>query len=507
MNIQEAKQEIINTVRVYMSKNKEGLYRIPLIHQRPILLMGVPGIGKTAIVEQAANECKVGLLSYTITHHTRQSAVGLPVVEKRMYDGQEASITEYTMSEIVASIYDYMENTGYKEGILFIDEINCVSETLAPTMLQLLQRKTFGNHKIPNGWIIVAAGNPPEYNKSVREFDIVTLDRVKKIEIDVEYEPWRRYAIEKSLHGAIRTYLDGKSQNFYYIEQNPEEKIFVTARGWEDLSAVLKEYEYLGIKVDENLIKQYIQWDEIARDFAAFYELYCAYEKQYGNELQKIISGEKGIENMDGCTLDEQLTITNLMISKLLNKVMETKEDSERIHRLVRESSLLSAYIDKQHTDDYTGMMIRYFDEKERIRTVKVQTELLSEKEAIIERNTYGRIRKKLLELKKAGIGTWKDAKKSMQMQELFQTETVQKQEKKCADSINDTLGWIKEMFGTGTAFITALECITNHSGCMELIQFYGCDAYTEHCQMLAIKNREQELLKKIKVLQTTPVF
>ncbi len=87
------------------------------------------------------------------------------------------------MSEIISAVYEKMEETGQQEGILFIDEINCVSETLAPTMLQFLQCKTFGNQQVPEGWIIVAAGNPPEYNKSVREFDIVTLDRVKKIEI------------------------------------------------------------------------------------------------------------------------------------------------------------------------------------------------------------------------------------------------------------------------------------------------------------------------------------
>ena len=75
------------------------------------------------------------------------------------------------MSEIIASVYDKMEATGIREGILFIDEINCVSETLAPAMLQFLQCKTFGNQQVPSGWIIVAAGNPPEYNKSVRDFD------------------------------------------------------------------------------------------------------------------------------------------------------------------------------------------------------------------------------------------------------------------------------------------------------------------------------------------------
>ena len=75
------------------------------------------------------------------------------------------SVTEYTMSEIISSVYDKMEKTGLKEGILFIDEINCVSETLAPMMLQFLQGKTFGNQKVPEGWVIVTAGNPPEYNK------------------------------------------------------------------------------------------------------------------------------------------------------------------------------------------------------------------------------------------------------------------------------------------------------------------------------------------------------
>lgn len=161
-------------------KDEFGEYKIPAIRQRPVLLIGPPGVGKTQIMEQIARECEIGLVAYTITHHTRQSAVGLPFIEHKIYGGKEYSVTEYTMSEIIASVYDRIRETGLKEGILFIDEINCVSETLAPTMLQFLQCKTFGSHKVPEGWIIVAAGNPPEYNKSVREFDVVTLDRIKR---------------------------------------------------------------------------------------------------------------------------------------------------------------------------------------------------------------------------------------------------------------------------------------------------------------------------------------
>jgi hypothetical protein len=87
-----------------------------------------------------------------------------------------------------------MENTGLREGILFLDEINCVSETLAPMMLQFLQCKTFGNRALPEGWIIAAAGNPPEYNKSVRDFDVVTLDRVRRIDVEADFSVWKTYA-------------------------------------------------------------------------------------------------------------------------------------------------------------------------------------------------------------------------------------------------------------------------------------------------------------------------
>ena len=157
MNIKRAKEEIKNTIEAYLWKDSYGNYEIPSVRQRPVLLMGPPGVGKTQIMEQISREMEIGLVSYTITHHTRQSAIGLPYIVERQYGGREMSVTEYTMSEIVASVYLKIEKTGLRAGVLFIDDINCVSETLAPDMLQFLQCKTFGSHAIPQGWIIVSA--------------------------------------------------------------------------------------------------------------------------------------------------------------------------------------------------------------------------------------------------------------------------------------------------------------------------------------------------------------
>ena len=53
MNIKQAKQEIINTVQAYLTKDETGEYAIPVERQRPVLLIGPPGIGKTAIMDQS----------------------------------------------------------------------------------------------------------------------------------------------------------------------------------------------------------------------------------------------------------------------------------------------------------------------------------------------------------------------------------------------------------------------------------------------------------------------
>ncbi len=323
MNINKAKEEVKNAVRAYLEKDEAGQYEIPIERQRPILLMGPPGIGKTAIMEQIAHELGINLVAYTITHHTRQSAIGLPMISEKDYGGKKYSVTEYTMSEIIASVYDQVEKSGVKEGILFLDEINCVSETLAPTMLQFLQYKTFGSHRIPEGFIIVTAGNPPQYNKSVRDFDIVTLDRVRQINIEEDFDAWKDYAYRASVHGAIMAYLEIKKDNFYSIKTDVDGRSFVTARGWEDLSRVMKVHEKLGIAIDEDLAAQYLQNREIARDFATYYELYQRYNELY--KIPDILEGRfpEDKESLRKGSFDEKLSIIGLLTDRLMEEFRE----------------------------------------------------------------------------------------------------------------------------------------------------------------------------------------
>ncbi|MBO7096865.1 MAG: AAA family ATPase [Lachnospiraceae bacterium] len=335
MNIASAKQVIKDTVRIYLKKDEYGEYCIPTVRQRPIFMLGAPGIGKTAIMEQIASEMGIAFVSYSMTHHTRQSALGLPYITTKKFGDTEYSITEYTMSEIIASVYEAIDKRGVKEGILFLDEINCVSETLGPSMLQFLQYKTFGRHSLPEGWVIVTAGNPPEYNRSVREFDVATLDRMKVITVEPELKAWMEYARERSIHGAILAYLDVKKEDFYVMDMSPEGRAYVTARGWEDLSEMMKLSEEEKITIDETLISQYLRSERVAKDFAAYYDLYIKYKTDY--HIAEILEGrapESIYEKMNGASFDERLSVLSMLTESVSGDMKETLVEADAVRTL-----------------------------------------------------------------------------------------------------------------------------------------------------------------------------
>ena len=345
MNIQQAKEQIRRTVEIYLMKDGAGCYRIPIERQRPVFLIGAPGIGKTAIMAQIAREMNIGLVSYSMTHHTRQSALGLPFITKKKYGSETYDVSEYTMSEIIASVYECIEQSGRKEGILFLDEINCVSETLGPSMLQFLQYKTFGRHRVPDGWVVVTAGNPPEYNRSVHDFDIATLDRLKVINAEPDYDTWKKYAAAAGVHRAIRTYLDLKPEDFYGVETTLEGRNYVTARGWEDLSDAMYLYEEKGFPVDETLISQYICNSRISAGFASFYRLFRKYRNDY--RVAEIVRswGEEGgpdksaskqiLARAKKAPFDERVTLMGLLTESVLPEIR---------HEVVEENCLMALH-------------------------------------------------------------------------------------------------------------------------------------------------------------------
>lgn len=498
MNIKEAKEQIKNAMTAYFTKDGFGGYAIPIEKQRPVFLMGPPGIGKTAIMEQIASELGVGLISYSMTHHTRQSALGLPFIVQKNYGGREYDVSEYTMSEIIASVYDMMEETGLREGILFLDEINCVSETLAPSMLQFLQYKIFGRHRVPDGWIVVTAGNPPEYNNSVREFDIVTWDRLKRIDVEPDFGVWKEYAYLTNVHPAIISYLDVKHSDFYKIESTVDGKSFVTARGWSDLSDMIKLYEKHGLKVDNALVSQYLQNKKIARDFAVYYDLYMKYKSDY--QIGEILSGKASEEikrRAKAAKFDERLALLSLildgvnegmravaneedMLSALLACLKEVRAGlsnsaADAVKLLGEKASAVRAKIEKGKASSSLSAEKRH--------TLNLTAAALEEEAALIERN---------------GRPTGAEAFALLKKDFDSRVAALKKNAEATGKKLSNVFSFLEDVFGEGQELLILVTELTINAHSSRFISRYGCKEYFAHNKELLFYERRKELIEEL---------
>lgn len=509
MNIKRAKEEIKDTIEAYLLKDEYGAYEIPSIRQRPVLLIGPPGVGKTQIMEQIARECEIGLVAYTITHHTRQSAIGLPYILEKTYGGKPYSVTEYTMSEIVASIYNKIEQTGLTEGLLFIDEINCVSETLAPAMLQFLQCKTFGNHQIPEGWIIAAAGNPPEYNKSVRDFDVVTLDRIKMIHVEADFGVWKEYAYAQSIHPAILAYLNTRPESFCRIETTVDGKMFATPRGWEDLSRLIEVYEKMGKSVDREVIGQYIQLPKVAKDFANYLELYYKYQDDY--QIDEILSGtirEKLCNLLKRAPFDEKLSVIGLLLSRLNRGFKEAVTAGERTELLFEELKKLR---DGETTEANLAKLRRDFHEEwEKLRAAG----LLTRQQDYLRRDV-----EKILERYEQNLHGWivnekpcgeKSCEESLQrisagrvweyVKELFGSESAAYDVSISENGamLENAFNFMEAAFGDSQEMVIFITELNTGYFSVKFLQEYECERYFQYNERLLFKNREDNIKTRI---------
>ena len=506
MNIQEAKEEIKRTVEAYHKRDVDGSYKIPVEKQRPLFLMGPPGIGKTAIVEQVAEELGINLISYTITHHTRQSAIGLPFISKKIYGEKEYSVTEYTMSEIVASVYEQIERTGIEEGILFLDEINAVSETLSPTMLQFLQYKTFGMHRVPEGFIIVTAGNPSEFNKSVRDFDIATLDRLRKIDIEEDFQSFKSYAYQAGVHGAITSYLEIKKDRFYFVKQDIEGKRYVTARSWEDLSKLLQVYEELQYPLEKELCQEYLADPEVAEDFALYYSLYQKYREIY--HVPDILEGAEMKETRIflEAPFDEKLSLLSLLTDALqiaFTDYVKKKELLSRIFRFLKSmkeklsevsvSQALEEEIKRQRKRMATLKEARMLSKKEesiRLQLIQMLGDFYS---ALKERNSTEDIGRR--EDRKENEADFSFIKDCFRVKEEERQQEVEKTGKMLSNALN----FLGNTFGEGQELLLFLSELTKSPYALGFLSDVGNETYSRYNQYLLLKDKQKALQEEAK--------
>lgn len=503
MNIKQAKEYIKNSVNLYLKKDDFGEYRVSVVRQRPIFLLGAPGIGKTAIMEQIAQEMGIALVAYSMTHHTRQSALGLPFITEKTYGGEKVSVSEYTMSEIIASIYDTMDSSGMKEGILFLDEINCVSETLAPSMLQFLQYKVFGRHKVPEGWVIVTAGNPPEYNKSVREFDVVTLDRLKVLEVEPDYRIWKEYAVEKRIHNAIINYLDLKKDHFYCMEMTTKGRSYVTARGWEDLSEILALYEDEQLPVDETLVGQYLRNEKVVREFTAYYDLYNKYKRDY--HIGDILSGNPSVQAIaraKEAAFDERLSLLGMLLDKVQADMKNIMEQAAFLSDLKNPLKAMGVTAAENSVEQLLTALEKQAEGRKKLLENLQSANSLSDADRKKHRSVVHFLEEARKELYTAQAATGTEAYEFLKSKYSVLVTRMKQETEKVQGELHALFAFAEEAFDKGNEMLILVTELTVNTASAQFIATFGSPDYKRHNEELMLSERSDDIKAQIAELR-----
>ena len=191
------------------------------------------------------------------------------------------------------------------------------------------------------------------------EFDVVTLDRLKVIEVEADYPAWKKYAFDVGLHGSILNFLETNRDYFYGVETTAFGKNYVTARGWEDLSDIIKLYEEDGKKVTESLVGQYIKNETVVKEYTAYYDLYNKYKRQY--DVEAVFEGrvdEKVAESIGKAGLDEKLALTGLLSDLMKNEIKDIMR-RQQLLREVRPSISRMVSGDEKDIDGYIKTLIK----------------------------------------------------------------------------------------------------------------------------------------------------
>ena len=404
------------------------------------------------------------------------------------------------MSEISAAIYDYMETTGHERGILFLDEINCVSETLYPSMLQFLQFKTFGRHRVPDGWVVACAGNPPEYNKSVYDFDVVTLDRLRKLEVEPDLAAWMDYARKTNVHPAVMSYLEIKESHFYSVESTPSGKAFVTARAWDDLARVIKLYETRGKKINRALIEQFLQDENIALHFSQYYQLFQKYRSDY--QISSILAGEASEELVSrarAARLDERLALVRLIADALESNLASVLE-GERVLSSVRDElrAAKEILLGGGSVDACIGARSSEII-AEAQRSVQQQT--ATDAQVRPERLAAARLRELagLCAQERTVEGT--AAFDTLQKHYAADVRRLREQVEAASEQIECAFGFLEETFGDDREIIAFVAELTGRTASSQFIGQFGSEAYYTHNASVLAGSGRCDLGKRIDAL------
>jgi hypothetical protein len=178
-----------------------------------VMIWGPPGIGKSSIVSQVAQENDMEFTDLRLSQLSPTDLRGLPVPNKNK------------MSWLPP---DFLPHTG--SGILFLDEINLAPPAIQGIAQQLVLDRRVGNLELPQGWHVWAAGNRKEDRASVFDMPAPLANRFLHFDVNPDFASFRKWAIANEVDERIISLLAFRPDLLHQYSDNSQ--AWPSARTW-----------------------------------------------------------------------------------------------------------------------------------------------------------------------------------------------------------------------------------------------------------------------------------
>lgn len=196
--------------------------------QRPLMMWGPPGIGKSEIIHQIGEEQDRPVIDVRLSLWEPTDIKGIPFYNVNKNTMEWAPPAE-------------LPSDPDSTAILFLDEINSAAPATQAAAYQLILNRRVGSYKLPDGVSIVAAGNRESDKGVTYRMPAPLANRFIHLELRVDFDDWHSWAVNNHIHEQVIGYLGFAKQDLYDFDPKSPSRSFATPRSWSFVSELLAE--------------------------------------------------------------------------------------------------------------------------------------------------------------------------------------------------------------------------------------------------------------------------
>ena len=196
--------------------------------QRPVFLWGPPGIGKSDIVKQIAEETEREVIDVRLSLWEPTDIKGIPFYNSKSNSMEWAPPIE-------------LPQDPDSTAVLFLDELNSAAPATQAAAYQLVLNRRVGKYTLPKGVSIVAAGNRETDKGVTYRMPAPLANRFLHLELKHNFDDWLQWATDNKISDQVVGYIGFAKQDLYDFDPRSSSRSFATPRSWSFVSDLLAD--------------------------------------------------------------------------------------------------------------------------------------------------------------------------------------------------------------------------------------------------------------------------